>query len=686
MKRSAPLHAYPKCTPSLAGHFWVLPLSFCYYESLFRIFTSGVFLQLSALPMLLFAAVLGLLLYLLLSFLRSDRARHIATAAILLVSAVAYLVEYFVYYQFKVFYDLNTVFGGAGGVLTGFARDALRLVFSANGAVKILLFLLPLLLFLVVSHLHRRPRSASGSHRLAALAAVAVCCSAALLIVHQHPVYSAVFGQEYNFQKAVGNFGLVPGIGLDLHHMLFSHTDFEQPAVLPVPPEEPEPAIFATALAAMLQPKETKEYGFHQLPLDFDKPADDPKIEQLNQYVQGLTPSHENQYTGLFRGKNLVMITAEAFSHKVIDPVLTPTLYRLATEGIRFPEFYQPSSAGTTGGEYQNLMGLLPTAGGMSMKNTADHLNAMTVSWQLNELGYYGMAFHNNSYTYYGRDQTHSNLGFSGGYMGYGNGIEEYVTNQWPQSDLEMVAGTLPLYIDRQPFSVYYMSVSGHCGYSPATNAMTAKNWDKVQDLPCSDTIKGYLAANLELEYALQHLLAQLEAKGIADDTVICLTADHFPYGLDTEASFGNMPYLEELYGAPVNNYFDRDRNALILWSGCLEHMEPITVEAPVFSLDILPTLLNLFGVEFDSRLLPGRDVFSDAAPLVFNTGYDWKTDLGTYFAGTNEFIPLPGMEAALPEGYVETMKAVVRNKIRYCELVLQTDYVRYHQTCLADH
>ena len=678
MKRSAPLHARPKNTHIPAGYLWVFPLALCYYEILFRVFTAGGLLQLSALTMLLFSAGLGLGLYLPLSFIRSVRARRITAAMILLLSAVVYLVEYFVYYQFKVFYDLNTVFGGAGGVITGFAGDALGLVFSANGAVKILLFLLPLLLFLGISRLHRRPRPAFGSHRLAALAGVAVCCSAALLVMYQHPVYSATFGREYNFQKAVGNFGLVPGIGLDLHHMLFRQTEFELPAAVPMPPEEPEPAIFATALAAMLQPKEAKEYGLHQLALDFDKPADDPKIDQLNQYVQGLTPSRKNQYTGLFRGKNLVMITAEAFSHKVIDPVLTPTLYRLATQGIRFPEFYQPSSAGTTGGEYQNLMGLLPTAGGMSMKNTADHFNAMTVSWQLNQLGYYGMAFHNNSYTYYGRDQTHSNLGFSGGYMGYGNGIEAYVTNQWPQSDLEMVAGTLPLYIDRQPFSVYYMSVSGHCGYSLAANAMTAKNWDKVQDLPCSDTIKGYLAANLELEYALQHLLAQLEARGIADDTVICLTADHFPYGLDTEASFGNMPYLEELYGTPVNNYFDRDRNALILWSGCLEHMEPITVEAPVFSLDILPTLMNLFGVQFDSRLLPGRDVFSDTAPLVFNTGYDWKTDLGTYFASSNEFIPLPGREDALPEGYVEYMKAVVRNKIRYCELVLQTDYYGY--------
>lgn len=684
MKRRTPLHARPTCSNASAGDLWVFPLAFCYYESMFRVFTSGDFLQLSTLTMLLFAAGLGLLLYLPLSFLHSGRARRIAAGIVLLLSALAYLVEYFVYFQFKVFYDLNTVFGGAGGVLTGFARDICELVFCRNGVAKILLFLLPTVLFLI-GHLKSRHRPAARHPRRAALAAMVLCFGAALLIVSQHPVYSAVFGKEYNFQKAVGNFGLAPGIGLDVHHMLFPSNDFEQPIITPDAPapasehqEQPAPEAFAARLAAVLHLTTPKEYGWNQLELNFEKPTDDQRILELNRYVQGQTASRRNQYTGLFRGKNLIMITAEAFSHKVIHPQLTPALYRLANNGIRFTEFYQPSSAGTTGGEYQNLMGMIPTAGGMSMKNTADHCNAMTMGWQLNDLGYYGMAFHNNSYTYYDRHKTHSNLGFSGGYMGYGNGIEQYVTDQWPQSDLEMVAGTLPLYIDRQPFHTYYMSVSGHCGYSRSANAMVTKNWDKVQNLPCSDTIKGYLAANLELEYALQHLLTQLEAKGIADDTVICLTADHFPYGLDQDARFGDMPCLEELYGAPVNNYFDRDRNALLLWSGCLEGAAPITVEAPVFSLDILPTLLNLFGVEFDSRLLPGRDVFSDAEPLIFNTNFDWTTACGTYFASTNEFIPRPEMKDPLPEGYVESTKAVVRNKIRYCELALETDYFRY--------
>ena len=262
--------------------------------------------------------------------------------------------------------------------------------------------------------------------------------------------------------------------------------------------------------------------------------------------------------------------------------------------------------------------------------------------------------------------------------MGYGNGMEEYVKKRWPQSDLEMIQGTLPTYIDKQPFSIYYMTVSGHSGYSRSGNAMTAKNWDKVKDLAYSDQVKGYLAANLELEKALAHLVSELENKKIANDTVICISTDHFPYGLDKNGALGNMPYLSELYGYNVTNLFERDHSRLILWSGCLEDSETIVVDTPTFSLDILPTLSNLFGTEYDSRLLPGRDVFSDAEALVFNMNYDWKTEYGTFLSSRGTFIPADD-SIEIPDGYVNRIKTIVRNKVRYCSGVLETDYFSEH-------
>ena len=105
--------------------------------------------------------------------------------------------------------------------------------------------------------------------------------------------------------------------------------------------------------------------------------------------------------------------------------------------------------------------------------------------------------------------------------------------------------------------------------------------------------------------------------------------------------------------------------------------MDPIVVDTPTSSLDILPTLSNLFGTEFDSRLFPGRDVFSDADPLVFTINFDWKTDLGTYIAASDRFYPADTTER-IPDDYVVRMKSVVRNKANYCKGVLNTDYFRH--------
>ena len=653
----------------------VLPLVTFYYECVFRQVTTGNLFTVSTLCQLLFSLAYGGLAYLLITLVKNKRAVRITTAAIMGLCAVIYLVEYFVYRQFKVFYDVSTVLLGAEDAVGGFGNVIMSLIFSWDGLLKISLFALPVVLFSLFGD-KLFPESRAGLlPRCVALGLMVICYGCSLLVIGRSPVLKPIYKEQYNYQSAVQNFGLITGIRLDVKYL--SAEDPQGGFEIPEPPPTVQIATEPTQTVETTEPEETqpKEYGYNQL--DLQLPEESGKIGELNAYVSSLTPSKKNEYTGMFAGKNLIFITAEAFTAEVISEELTPTLYRLATKGMQFTDFYQPNNAGTTGGEYQNIFGMLATDGGASFKNTAKHYNYMTIGSQLDRLGYYGKAFHNNSYTFYSRNKTHINLGYSDGFMGYGNGMEEYVRNIWPQSDLEMLQGTLPTYIDNQPFNVYYMSVSGHSEYTRSGNNMTRKNWDAVAQLECSNTIKGYLAANLELENAMAYLVAELEAKGIADDTVICISSDHFPYGLDTDGRFGKMTYLSELYGYEVNDYFGRDHNALILWSGCLEDSEPIVIDSPTSSLDILPTLSNLFGTEFDSRLFPGRDVLSDAQALVFNMNYDWKTDLGTYYSNTGKFVPKTE-DTQIPEGYVEYMKAVVRNKIRYCTLALDNDYFRY--------
>lgn len=650
-------------------HVFLFPLLFFYYEIVFKASTTGNVFGVDTVFILLFSVVYGSILYLLISILKKPLLIRIVTAVFMGVYALIFIVEYFVFKQFKIYYDVSTIFAGAGDALGEFYKDIFGLVFSVDGLLKIIFFFSPVILYGIFSKKVFREVCANTIKRLVACSSailsiliLIILCFTAVL----NPVY---FNKEYNFQIAVKKFGLLTGAGLDIYNYnSSSEGGFEVSQTPYVEINTPTPDLPDSTAAPT-----PKEYGFNKMELNLS--GGSGNIKELNNYVASLSPTKKNDFTGLFKGKNLIFITAEAFTKEVINPDLTPTLYRLANKGIQFLDYYQPSSAGTTGGEYQNVFGMLPTQGGKSFKTTANNLNYFTIGSQLNRVGYYGKAFHNNSYTYYDRNKTHNNLGYSDGFMGKGNGMEQYVKNVWPQSDYEMISGTLPTYIDKQPFNVYYMSVSGHSGYTRTGNMMTHRNWDKVKDLPYSDEVKGYLSANYELEKALSHLVSELENKGIANDTVICISADHFPYGLQGTGKLGEMPALSELYGFQVNDIFGRDHNRLILWCGSLEKDEPIVVSEPTSSLDILPTLSNLFGLEFDSRLFVGRDVFSDAPALVFTSGYQWKTAYGTYSEGT--FKPNVPYEQ-LPENYVNNMKIIVRNKIKYCQLCLANDYFRY--------
>lgn len=431
-------------------------------------------------------------------------------------------------------------------------------------------------------------------------------------------------------------------------------------------PEETEPKVY--------QPHVISGLDFGELA----ETAKDSTLKTLYTYLDALPPALENEYTGLFEGKNLILITAESFNYAIIDPELTPTLYRLSTKGIQFNNAFVPLWSGSTsGGELAVFCGL---AMNCEMNTYSSQKPFNTIGRQLMNQGYFSRAYHNNDYCFYDRNKTHENLGYEK-YIGMGNGLEEGVEEVWPASDAEMFDFTLPQYIDQQPFSIYYMTVSAHCRYNFQGNAQSKKNQDLVQDLPYSTALKAYIACNLELEKGLTSLVAQLEEAGIADDTVIVMTADHFPYGLGT--AWGNdHNCLAELYGVDKYDEIERDRNTLIIWSGCLEDMD-IEIDAPVCSLDILPTLSNLFGLEYDSRLTVGRDVLGTEEAIVPWPDGSWVTELGKYESSTKKFTPYVD-ESQIPEGYVDRISALVRTRVNFSRSVQRCNFFTALQNAMA--
>ena len=378
----------------------------------------------------------------------------------------------------------------------------------------------------------------------------------------------------------------------------------------------------------------------------------------------------------MFEGYNLVFLTAEGFSPYAVDPELTPTLYKLVNTGFHFSNYYTPIwGVSTSDGEYVACTSLVPKSGVWSFYRSGAQGNDMRfcLGNVFSALGYQANAYHNHTYDYYGRDLSHPNMGYE--YKAVGLGLD--VKTTWPESDLEMMEKSVDDYIGADHFLAYYMTVSGHLYYTFQGNSMSTKNRALVENLEMSEEAKAYLACQIELDRALEYLIQRLEEAGKLDNTVIVLGADHYPYGLSEET-------ISEFLGHPVEKTFELYKSNLIIWNSAMEG--PIEVEKPACQMDILPTVLNLFGAEYDSRLLMGRDILSDSEPFVLFADTSFITDRCMYRAGTGDVILLDGQyqplpedtEYTLPDGYITEHRVRITNMFKVSAAVLDNDYYRY--------
>ncbi len=358
--------------------------------------------------------------------------------------------------------------------------------------------------------------------------------------------------------------------------------------------------------------------------IDFDSlESDNQAINDLNNYFKNQVPTYTNEYTGMFKGKNLIYIMAESFDGYFVNEELTPTLYKMIHDGFYFKNYYTPTNLSTIGGEFSLLTGLLPDLAVLNNQwngnyNNNGHHNYYPYGLGnlFKELDYDVYAYHDYFYNFQNRDYYLKDLGFDD-YKACGNGMETRMDcSIFPASDDEMINGSIDDYINSDKFMVYYVTVSGHAKWGFGYNAMAEKNKDLVSDLNYSDTVRAYISANLELEKAMTTLLDKLSAAGKLDDTVIVMASDHHPYFMEDEQ-------MEELAGKELDKY-SLYKNDLIIYNPGVENVE---VDKVCNTIDVLPTVLNLFGIEYDSRLIVGKDILSDSEGMAIFADYSWLAD-----------------------------------------------------------
>lgn len=416
--------------------------------------------------------------------------------------------------------------------------------------------------------------------------------------------------------------------------------------------------------------KESLEDEYNITNIDFkslSENEEDKEVKEMHEYFASKEPTKKNEYTGMFEGKNLVVLVGESFSSLAIREDLTPNLYKLYNEGFQFDNFYTPVfPVSTADGEYMTDTALIPKEGVWSFKEIAGNYMPYSYANVFESLGYSSNAYHNHKAAFYDRDKYIDTMGYNS-YLAVGIGLEDRMdTSKWPNSDYEMIDVTTDDYIHNDKFLAYYMTVSGHLNYTTTGNAMVRRNWDDAQDLPYSDKAKSYLAANIELDKAVGELIKNLKEAGKLEDTVIVISGDHYPYGLTLEE-------INEISTYKRDDKFEKYHMPLLIWSGSMK--EPIKVEKLGTSIDILPTVLNLFGVEYDSRLLIGKDILSDSEPLVIFADRSFITDKGRYNAVTGEFIANDGEE--IEEGYIDKVNSDIYRRFQMSRLILEKDYYR---------
>lgn len=388
-------------------------------------------------------------------------------------------------------------------------------------------------------------------------------------------------------------------------------------------------------------------------------------LKATDEYLANATPTRKNNYTGLLKDYNLITICAESFCPWFISEELTPTLYKLSHTGILFENYYGTFQSVTTNGEYTMCMGLYPD---MSRTKTDSSFNVAGTNYlpfclgnALKGMGYQTWAYHDYIGDFYNRNITHANMGYT--FKAADSGLAMKI--DWPSSDLEMMEASVDDYINSgEPFHAYYMTFSGHYQYN-WDNAMSAKNRDEVKDLPYSEPVKAYIACNLELEYALEYLMQRLEEAGVADKTCIVLTNDHYPYGL-TEDEYN------ELAGQTLDTTFEKYRNSFICYVPGLS--ENIMVDEYCSTADILPTLLNLFGVDYDSRLLAGTDVLSSGLHVAVLSDKSFLTKTFRYDAGTETVIPVDE-NTTVSGKLAEAYRLYVDSRFQLSGNILNSDY-----------
>ena len=228
---------------------------------------------------------------------------------------------------------------------------------------------------------------------------------------------------------------------------------------------------------------------------------------------------------------------------------------------------------------------------------------------------------------------------------------------------------TVDKFIGEEKFMTMYITSSTHFPYD-ADDELGNRYLSEINQVhpEYPEMVKHYISKAMELDKGLEYLIQRLKDAGIYEDTAIVFFADHHPLNMPISYIYDYTTWCDRTEG--MNEF----RSPFCIY--CPDVLGSETFTGVTGTYDILPTILNLYNMDYDPRLYLGTDYFSDEENIVYFPDGDWATDKGIYYSAYEEFEPNEGV--SVDSSYVSSVTNKVNNAFNISYLIYITDYFRY--------
>lgn len=375
-------------------------------------------------------------------------------------------------------------------------------------------------------------------------------------------------------------------------------------------------------------------FGYSESEEVFKKFYDD------NAKTEETSTKKSNEYSDIFKGKNVIAIHAESIQQFTLDTYingeeLTPNLNKLAREGLYFSNFYAQESVGTSSdSEFTFSSSLMPASSGTVAINYWDR-DYTTTQKLLKKMGYYTFSMHGNNGSYWNRINLHSSLGYDKFYnyttdfnidetIGLGLSDKSFFSQAVPKiseinSEHDNWYGTMIMLSNHTPFTDIERVSDFEVDFTYKKYNEETGLYEEVSAPFLEGTKLGsYFKSVHYADEALGQFMTDLDAEGLLDNTVVVIYGDHdakikeseyeYYYNYDP---FTDSALTEDDEGyVPIDDfYYNVNRKVpFIIWSKDGGY-EPTEVTQVMGMYDVQPTLGNMLG--FKNDYATGHDIFS---------------------------------------------------------------------------